>query len=87
MVSLGANLEAEEMLAERPWAWVIFAAFIIVASFGLLNMFIAVLVAALKEQLDRKHMREERERFDRLEEKVDALTAAVAALGDGRKEP
>ena len=56
-------------------------------SFGLLNMFIAVLVAALKEQLDRKQMREERARFDRLEEKLDALTAAVASLRDGRKEP
>src|SRR4051794_34865758 len=72
MVSLGANLEAEEMLEERPWAWLIFVAFIVVASFGLPNMFIAVLVAALKEQLDRKQMREERARFDRLEEKVDA---------------
>jgi voltage-gated sodium channel len=82
MVTLGSNLDSEAVLADDLWALPIFAVFIILASFGLLNMFIAVLVAALREELERETNREERERFDRLERKIDALAALVAAQGD-----
>jgi len=81
MVSLGANLESETVFASLPWTAPLFAAFIVVASFGLLNMFIAVIVAALKEELDRDHVREERARFDRLERKLEEVAAGLAALG------
>ncbi len=80
MVSLGSNLESEKVFAAEPWSLLLFGAFIVVASFGLLNMFIAVLVAALKEQLDRENVAEERAHFERLEQKVDALSAAIEAL-------
>ena len=80
MVSLGSNLESETVFVAEPWSLLIFGAFIVVASFGLLNMFIAVLVAALKEQLDRENVLEERAHFERLEHKVDALSAAIEAL-------
>jgi voltage-gated sodium channel len=79
MVSLGSGLENEVVFAPSPWAVLLFAAFIVVASFGLLNMFIAVIVAALKEELDRDHVREERARFDRLERKLEELAAEVRA--------
>lgn len=79
MVSLGSNLESEIVFGPQPWAAPLFAAFIIVASFGLLNMFIAVIVAALKEELDREHVREERARFDRLERRIEELTAELRA--------
>jgi voltage-gated sodium channel len=78
MVTLGSNLDTETVLVDDPWALPIFAAFIIVASFGLLNMFIAVLVTALRDELERETNRTERERFDRLERKIDALAAMVA---------
>jgi hypothetical protein len=42
-----------------------------------MNMFIAVLVAALKEQLEAETIREERARFDRPEQKIDAMTAQI----------
>jgi voltage-gated sodium channel len=80
MVSLGSNLESKTVFSTLPWAYLIFGIFIIIASFGLLNMFIAVIVAALKEQLDRENVREERAHFARREEKVDALSAALEAL-------
>ena len=80
MVSLGSNLESEKVFAAEPWSLMLFGAFIVVASFGLLNMFIAVLVAALKEQLDRENVAEERAHFERLEQKIDALSAAIEAL-------
>lgn len=79
MVTLGSGLDAEAVLDGNPWALPLYGAFIIVASFGLLNMFIAVLVAALKEQLEADQMREERARFDRLERKLDALAASIEA--------
>jgi voltage-gated sodium channel len=79
MVNLGSGLDTEAVLDGNPWALPLYAAFIIVASFGLLNMFIAVLVAALKEQLEADQMREERARFDRLERKLDALAASIEA--------
>jgi voltage-gated sodium channel len=79
MVTLGSNLDTEAVLGGNPWALPIYGAFIIVASFGLLNMFIAVLVAALKEQLEQETVREERARFDRLERKLDALMASIEA--------
>ena len=81
MVSLGSSLDTEVVLNGIPWALPIFAAFIIVASFGLMNMFIAVLVAALKEQLEAETIREERARFDRLERKIDALAARLEDVG------
>ena len=46
-----------------------------------MNMFIAVLVAALKEQLEAEQMREERARFDRLESKLDDIAATIEARG------
>jgi uncharacterized membrane protein YqhA len=73
MVSLGSSLDTEVVLNGIPCALPLFAAFIIIGSFGLMNMFIA----ALKEQLEAKTNREELARFDRLEKKIDAMTAQV----------
>ncbi len=86
MVSLGANLDTEAVLGGIPWALPIYAAFIVIASFGLLNMFIAVLVAALKEQLEQEAIREERARFDRLECKIDRVAASIEAANARRFE-
>ncbi len=80
MVSLGSNLGDETVLADHLWALPFFGVFIIVASFGLMNMFIAVLVSALREELEKDTIREERERFNRLEQKLEALTALVEGL-------
>ena len=81
MVSLGSGLGDEAVLLDHLWALPLVAAFVIVASFGLMNMFIAVLVSALREELEKEALLEERARFDRLEQKLDALTALIAARG------
>jgi voltage-gated sodium channel len=78
MASFGSNLEAVlPVVRNAPWAWLVFAPFLMLASFGLLNLFIAVLVTALRERLDRKTMLRERQRFDRLESKIDLLLATL----------
>jgi voltage-gated sodium channel len=85
MVTLGSNLDSEAVLTDDPWTLPIFAAFIVVASFGLLNMFIAVLVAALRDELEREARHEERQQFARLEQKIDALAALVAVQQDAQR--
>ncbi len=80
MVSLGAGLEGETVFATMPWAYLLFGAFIVIAGFGLLNMFIAVLVAALKEQLEQEKIREERAHFARIERKIDELQAMIGDI-------
>jgi voltage-gated sodium channel len=79
MVSLGSGLEAEPVLIDHPWALPVFAAFVLIVSFGLMNMFIAVLVTAMSGLIEEEAMQEERARFDRLERKVDALAALLEA--------
>jgi len=77
MVTLGSGLDSEIVFDDRPWVLPIYGAFIVVASFGLMNMFIAVLVAALREELEKDTIQEERARFDRLERQIAALTVLV----------
>jgi voltage-gated sodium channel len=87
LVTLGSTLDTEPALDRRLWALPIFGSFIVVASFGLMNMFIAVLVAALREQLEKDTLRQERARFDRLERKLDMLAASVEEVRQRQSEP
>lgn len=86
MASFGSNLEAVlPVVREAPWAWLLFVPFLMLASFGLLNLFIAVLVTALRERLDRKATLRERQRFERLEAKIDLLLAALVPEKPGER--
>jgi voltage-gated sodium channel len=63
-----------------PWAWLVFVPFVVIASFGLLNLFIGVLAAAVRDQLDAERSGRDRAQIDRLEAKVDALTEALRQI-------
>ncbi|GAA4224725.1 voltage-gated sodium channel [Streptosporangium album] len=41
---------AQEVMAEKPWAWVFFVGYILMASYVVLNLFIAVVVNAMDDQ-------------------------------------
>ncbi|WP_326823731.1 ion transporter [Streptosporangium sp. NBC_01756] len=41
---------AQEVIAEKPWAWVFFVGYILMASYVVLNLFIAVVVNAMDDQ-------------------------------------
>ncbi|OUC93909.1 ion transporter [Streptosporangium minutum] len=41
---------AEEVMAEKPWAWIFFVGYILMASYVVLNLFIAVVVNAMDDQ-------------------------------------
>lgn len=49
---------AEVVMAQAPAAWIFFVIYILISSFAVLNLFIAVVVSAMEEQL-REDMREE----------------------------
>lgn len=49
---------AEAVMADAPAAWIFFVIYILVSSFAVLNLFIAVVVSAMEEQL-REDLREE----------------------------
>lgn len=43
---------ARGLMVERPWAWFFFVAYILVSTFAVLNLFIAVVVNAMQEQVN-----------------------------------
>jgi voltage-gated sodium channel len=84
MISFGNDPDAiVPVVTVFPWAWLVFVPFVIIASFGLLNLFIGVLAAAVREQLDAERSGRARAQMDRIEAKLDALAAAVHAARDG----
>ncbi|MFJ2029627.1 ion transporter [Streptosporangium sp. NPDC087985] len=62
---------AQEVMAQRPWAWVFFVVYILAASYVVLNLFVAVVVNAMDDQ----NTSAEEQRID------DQLTAILNELG------
>jgi voltage-gated sodium channel len=82
---------AREVMAEAPWAWIFFVIYILVSSFAVLNLFIAVVVGGMEDQVTNDLMEAEdrhaadQATSDRLNlDEVRALRAEVAEL---RREP
>ncbi len=71
---------ARPVMAEVSFAWIFFLVFIVLTSFAILNLFIAVIV----DSLQAKHFDEEEERENRQEVEAradrDALRAELAAI-------
>jgi voltage-gated sodium channel len=42
---------ARQVMAQRPWAWLFFVIYLLVSTFAVLNLFIAVVVNAMQEQV------------------------------------
>jgi voltage-gated sodium channel len=68
---------AREVMAREPGAWVFFLAFILLATFTVLNLFIAVIVNAMQEPETPVHHHPVASRED-----VNALRAELASLRD-----
>ncbi|HEY8456146.1 MAG TPA: ion transporter [Actinopolymorphaceae bacterium] len=78
---------ARELMAEMPLAWIFFVIFILVSSFAVLNLFIAVVVSAMESEIAAERRVEQaeqedatRQRDQQLLEEVRALRAEVAEL-------
>ena len=70
-----------------PWAWLFFLPFIVITSFAVLNLFIAIIVNAMQSQHEADRAEEEKGRREeahqdmtRIGEELAALRREVAAL-------
>jgi voltage-gated sodium channel len=80
---------ARELMAEVPLAWIFFVVYILISSFAVLNLFIAVVVSAMEAEVaaeraaeDAEHEAATLERDRLLLEELRALRAEVTALRD-----
>lgn len=85
---------ARRVMQELPWAWAFFLVYILVSTFAVLNLFIAVMVNAMQSQVEHDQeqsradqMREMRESFERLSAELTELRTEIRRLvpprGDG----
>jgi voltage-gated sodium channel len=63
-----------------PWAWVFFLPFIVITSFAVLNLFIALIVNAMQSRAEEDFAEEHRDRREVRDEAVAVLSAEIAAL-------
>ncbi len=81
---------ARPIMNEQPMAWIFFVTYIIVTSFTVLNLFIAVAVSAMESQVSeerKEHDREEMAVTMEVLAEIRELRAEVAALREPSKEP
>ncbi|MFC4002076.1 ion transporter [Prauserella oleivorans] len=85
---------ADAVMERAPMAWIFFVVYILVSSFAVLNLFIAVVVSAMEEQL-RDEIREEEDRQaaeqaavnEQILAELRALRAEVARLRERQPDP
>jgi voltage-gated sodium channel len=81
---------ARPVIAEFPYAWAFFIPFILIATFTMLNLFIAVIVNAVQTMHDEDHQEEhdaEQESQQQLVQLMQQLQLEVAALRSELKKP
>ncbi|WP_420848783.1 ion transporter [Prauserella marina] len=85
---------AKAIMEEAPLAWIFFVVYILVSSFAVLNLFIAVIVSAMEDQLrDEMKAEEERQAAEQLAVNTEilgelrALRAEVAELRQRQPDP
>src|SRR5690606_42097378 len=71
---------AEEVMAEQPVAWVFFVIYILISSFAVLNLFIAVVVSEMEEQLREDMRAEEQQQADERAAAHERGLAELAAI-------
>lgn len=71
---------ARGIMAEAPYAWIFFVAYLLIATFMVLNLFIAVVVNAMQEQVAEDLIGEEEAHTQQILDEVRALRREVEAL-------
>jgi voltage-gated sodium channel len=78
---------AQKVMAEMPLAWIFFVVYILVSSFMVLNLFIAVVVSAMESQVmaevraeEAEHAADEQAANQMILEEIKALRAELAAI-------
>ena len=85
---------AQQVMAEVPLAWIFFVAYILVSSFMVLNLFIAVVVSAMENQVvaevraeEAEHAADEQLAHQMILQEIKELRAELAAIRLERAEP
>jgi len=81
---------ARPVMAEFPYAWAFFVPFILIATFTMLNLFIAVIVNAVQSMHDEDHQQEKDDQHadqQQLAKLLQQLQLEVAALRSELKTP
>jgi voltage-gated sodium channel len=71
---------ARDLMAEVPLAWIFFVVFILISSFAVLNLFIAVVVSAMEAEIAAERAVEEAEQEAAAQERDRVLLEEVRAL-------
>lgn len=71
---------AREVMAQSPFAWIFFVAYLLIATFMVLNLFIAVVVNAMQMQVDEDHKEEEDAHSQVILEEIRALRREIEAM-------
>ena len=84
---------AREVMAEAPFAWIFFVAYILISSFAVLNLFIAVIVSGMEKtvtndlvQAEEQHAADQARSDQLLLAEVRALRTEIAELRRERDE-
>ena len=78
---------ARGVMAQSPHAWIFFVTYLLIATFMVLNLFIAVVVNAMQSQVTEDLKREEEMHTQLILEEVRTLRREIEALRTGVRAP
>jgi voltage-gated sodium channel len=73
---------ARPVIAVYPWAWAFFVPFILIATFTMLNLFIAIIVSTMQSMVEEQKAQETAEIGALVHDEHDALRRDIQALRD-----
>jgi voltage-gated sodium channel len=71
---------ARPIIDVYPWAWAFFVPFILIATFTMLNLFIAIIVSAMQSMTDEQQKRETVQIGNLVHDETETLQVQIAAL-------
>lgn len=72
------------MLAEEPWAWAYFVAFILVGTFIIINLFIGVIVNNMQQAHEEMYAEKSQDELSQLREEIAELKALIESQAKDR---
>jgi voltage-gated sodium channel len=71
---------ARTVMAQLPWAWVFFLVYILISTFAVLNLFIAVIVNAMQSQVEHELEESQADQTRRMEQSFQAVSTELAEV-------
>lgn len=71
---------ARAVMAEVPWAWLFFLVYILISTFAVLNLFIAVIVNAMQSQVEHEIEESQADQTREMQRSFQALSAELAEV-------